>query len=176
MIDVELAAPDLAADEAFVRTIVDLVNDAYNHAEAGLWTIGHTRTDVEETSRAAAAGHLVVAYRDGQIVGAIQTRALDEHTGWFGALAADPTMTGQGIGAALVAHAEARCVEQGCVRMQLERLAPKEPHPHTDRVWAWYRRLGYTETSRRDLADADPTTASFQRQPCEIIVCHKPLR
>jgi GNAT superfamily N-acetyltransferase len=175
VIEVSAAEPELATDGRFIDTVVSLVNDAYNLAEGGLWQPGHLRTDADDAARATAAGHVVVARIAGQIVGTVRTRSLDEQTGWFGALATDQALVGRGIATALVAHAHARAAQQGCVRMQIERLQPAGPHPHIEQVAAWYSRLGYTETSRRPLAEADPATARFQLQPCDLIVCHRPL-
>jgi hypothetical protein len=59
--------------------------------------------------------------------------------------------------------------------MQLELLAPASAHPHTDRLAAWYRRLGYEVTERRPLADVDPRAVPYLLAPCDVAVMRKPL-
>jgi GNAT superfamily N-acetyltransferase len=176
MIEVSSAPVEGAGDGDFVNTVCDVINRAYDVAEAGLWRSGKSRTTVEESAKAIADDEMVVAYLDGRLAGAVRTRLLDERTGWFGALAADPRFGGRGIGDALVAHVEHRSAAGGCVRVQLELLTPDPPHPHTDRLAGWYRRLGYREIDRKDLADVEPELASsLLLRQCGLAVCQKEL-
>ena len=59
--------------------------------------------------------------------------------------------------------------------MELELLVPTAAHPHTARLAAWYRRLGYVEAERRDLAVVEPTAVPFLAVDCEVSVMRKAL-
>jgi len=74
-----------------------------------------------------------------------------------------------------VAYAEQRASTGGASTMQLELLVPLQSHVHTDRLAAWYGRLGYLETERRELADVEPTAVPFLATPCVVAVMQKRL-
>jgi GNAT superfamily N-acetyltransferase len=175
MVEIEMLRPVAADDPALVAEIAALVNRAYGVAEHGLWHGGVARTTITETSDAITVGHVVVARDDGRLVGSVRTRSLDSDTGWFGVLAVEHADGGRGIGGDLVAYAERRAVSGGANTMQLELLVPLRSHAHTDRLAAWYGRLGYHETERRDLADVEPTAVPFLAIPCEVAVMQKRL-
>ena len=116
-----------------------------------------------------------MAWEHGQLLGAIRSRKLDPGTGWFGALAVDAAHSGQGIGAQLIAFAEARARSTGASTMQLELLKPLQAHPHTERLAAWYWRRGYREVRRCGLADVEPDAVPFAAVALEVAVMQKPL-
>ena len=168
-----LSAPD--ADRDTVATVVAIVNRAYDEAERGMWLAPIERTTAEDVATEVARQSVAVARSDGRLVGSVFTRLLDPATGWFGALGVDPDLGGQGIGAALVAFAEAEARANGASAMQLELLVPEGGHPHTDRLAAWYRRLGYRETSIVDLAEIDPASVPLLAGPCAVSIMRRPL-
>jgi GNAT superfamily N-acetyltransferase len=175
MVGIEGLLPESVDDSGLVAEIAAVVNRAYDVAEEGLWRGGGARTTLTEMSDAITAGEVVVARDRGRLVGSIRTRRLDSETGWFGVLAVDQADGGRGIGGKLVAYAESRASSAGAGTMQLELLVPLQPHPHTDRLAAWYGRLGYHETERRDLADVEPTAVPFLAIPCDVAVMKKRL-
>ncbi len=175
MIEVEVLFPAAADDPVLVAELAVLVNRAYEVAEDGMWHDGVARTTDAEVSEAILDGEIAVARDGGRIVGSIRTRLLDRETGWFGVLAVDGENGGQGIGSKLVADAESRALSAGASTMQLELLVPVQPHAHTDRLAAWYGRLGYRETGRLDLGDVEPTAVPFLALPCEVAVMRKRL-
>ena len=118
---------------------------------------------------------MVVAYLDGRLAGAVLTRLLDDRTGWFGALSADPLLGGLGIGSALVAHVEDRSATKGCSRVQLELLIPNPSHAHSERLAGWYGRLGYREVDRTELAVVEPELASYLLRQCDLSIRQKEL-
>ena len=175
MIEIEVLLPVAADDPELVAEITALVNRAYEVAEHWLWHAGVTRTTITEMADAITDGQVVVARDRGRLVGSIRTRWLDSETGWFGVLAVEQTDSGRGIGGELVAYAEHRAESGGACTMQLELLVPLRSHAHTDRLAAWYGRLGYRETERRDLADVEPTAVPSLAIPCEVAVMRKRL-
>src|SRR5829696_4479855 len=102
---IKLLPPAAARDPNLVAVITELVNKVYDESEQGLWADGAARTSVAEVAGLIAAGEIVAAYLNGRLVGVVRTQHLDDETGEFGMLAADPTVRGQGIGRDLVRYA-----------------------------------------------------------------------
>jgi hypothetical protein len=59
--------------------------------------------------------------------------------------------------------------------MELELLTTRSGHPHLERLRGWYERLGYTETSRRNLQEVSPEEAPFMAVQIEAVVMRKQL-
>ena len=175
MLEIDMLPAAAAEDAAVVAEVSALVNRAYQVAEQGLWTDGVARMTPTEAADAVVLGEMAVARKQGRLVGSIRTRQIDSETGWFGALAVDPAHGGHGIGGMLVGFAEGRAMSAGARTMQLELLVPLEAHAHTERLAAWYGRLGYRETERRDLAEVEPAAVPFLAVPLEVTVMRKRL-
>jgi ribosomal protein S18 acetylase RimI-like enzyme len=90
---------------------------------------------------AAADGLLFVAEIDGKIVGGIMA-GYDGHRGWLYSLAVLPEHRRRGIGSRLVRHAEARLIDLGCPKINLQIMEGNE------NVAAFYHRLGYQTEQR----------------------------
>ena len=175
MIDVEMLSPAVAGDAATIEAICGLVNRAYSVAELGLWREPYARTTPALTADSIAREELAVARQDGGIVGSICTFQLDGETGWCGALAVDPALGRRGLGATLMRFAEERAAAAGARTMQLEVLAPRPAHPHTDLITAWYVRRGYREVGRFPLAEVEPDVVPFLATACDVLVMQKSL-
>ena len=175
LVEIAMLPAAAAEDVAVVAEVSALVNRAYQVAEQGLWTDGVARTTLSETADAVTLGELAVAREQGRLVGSVRTRQIDCETGWFGALAVDPAHGGHGIGAKLVGFAEGRAMSADARTMQLELLVPLKVHAHTERLAAWYRRLGYRETERLHLMEVEPTAVPFLAVPLEVTVMRKQL-
>lgn len=50
---------------------------------------------------------------------------------------------GQGIGQALLKHAEAYCLEKQCTTMTVETLSPKEKDPNYTKTYSFYQQNGF---------------------------------
>jgi GNAT superfamily N-acetyltransferase len=173
--EIEMVPADRAADAVLVATIHDLVNAAYSVTERGLWVRDIPRVTPDDVASAISSGRTAIAVDDGRLTGTVRTRMLDAATGWLGVLAVDVDAAGSGLGRQLVAFAEQRSAALGARTMCLEMLVPDNGHPHTDRLAAWYGRLGYREVDRRSLAEFDPDAMSYWVAPCGVAVMHKPL-
>ena len=122
------------------------------------------------------AGEIAAATVDGELVGSVRLRDLDERTSEFGILAGAPDRRGAGIGTALIAFAEATSRERGRRAMRLELLVPREfDHPSKVFLDAWYRRLGYRVIQTRTVADAHPELEPLLATPCDFALYEKPL-
>src|SRR3954453_1608710 len=175
MVEIQMLLPVAADDPGLVAEIAALINRAYEVAEEGLWHGGVARTTIAEAADAITGGEVVVARSGGRVVGSIRTLLLDRETGWFGVLAVDEAVSGHGIGSKLVSYSENQPSSSGASAMPLELLVPLQSHDPPDRLAAWYGRLGYHETGRRDLADVEPTAVPFLAVPCEVAVMQKAL-
>ena len=175
-IEVELL-PAAASDDATVmERITDLTNEVYAVAEHGLWTEGATRTTVGEVAELTRAGQIAVARLRDRIVGSVRVQRLDEGTGEFGMLVADPDHRGLGVGRELVRFAERKCGADGLVTVQLELLVPRNwSHPVKEFLAAWYTRIGYRVARTGTIDEAYPALAPLLATPCDFVIYRKDL-
>ena len=156
-IEIELL-PGAESDNAeLMARITELTNQVYAVAEDGLWTAGATRTS-------------------GRVVGCVRVHRLDEGTGEFGMLAADPARRGLGVGRELVRFAERKSSAEGVRSMQLELLVPRGwKHPTKVFLAAWYTRIGYRVARTGAIEEAYPALAPLLATPCDFVIYHKHL-
>ncbi|MGW4060520.1 GNAT family N-acetyltransferase [Amycolatopsis sp. NPDC004747] len=174
--EIALLPPSAADDGAVIARITALVNQVYAEAEKGLWRESTDRTSAGEVAGLVAAGEIAGAFLDGDLAGAVRIQRLDDVTGEFGMLAADPARRGTGVGRELVRFAERACRAAGCREMQLELLVPREwTHPSKQFLAEWYGRLGYRVTHRADLSEDYPHLAPSLATPCDFLVYRKEL-
>jgi len=175
-IEVELL-PAAASDDATVmERITDLTNEVYAVAEDGLWTEGATRTTVGDVAEMTRAGQIAVARLRNRTVGSVRVQRLDDGTGEFGMLVADPDHRGLGIGRELVRFAERKCGTNGLVTMQLELLVPRNwSHPVKEFLAAWYTRIGYRIARTGTIDEAYPALAPLLATPCDFVIYRKDL-
>jgi GNAT superfamily N-acetyltransferase len=156
--------------------IADLTNEVYAVAEEGLWVDGATRTTLDEVAQLTRAGEIAVARTGDRVVGSVRVQRLDERTGEFGMLVADPASRGVGVGGELVRFAEDECRGNGLRVMQLELLVPRDwTHPTKEFLNAWYIRMGYRVVRTGDFGEAYPTLAPLLATPCDFVIYEKDL-
>jgi GNAT superfamily N-acetyltransferase len=174
--EVELLAPDVARDAVLVEELVRLINAAYAVGEAGLWLEGTTRTGPGEIGKAIRSGGMLVATREGRLVGCAYVRPLDPGAADLGLLATAPDQWGSGVGRELVRSAEELMRSRGDTTMQLELLVPKEwVHPAKELLRSWYTRLGYRVVRSAPFEQVAAHLASQLATPCEFLIFRKPL-
>ncbi|GAB3883777.1 GNAT family N-acetyltransferase [Microbispora bryophytorum] len=167
---------DASADTALMTDVAVLVNRVYAVAEQGLWRAGAERTSADEISRLTLAGEIAVARLEGRLAGCVRVRHLDDMTGEFGMLAADPDHRGIGIGRELVNFAEQECKNAGLAVMQLEVLFPREwSHPSKEFLATWYTRIGYRKVRTGIIDEPYPHLAPLLATPCAFVVYNKDL-
>jgi GNAT superfamily N-acetyltransferase len=176
MTEVQLLPASAADDATLMERIADLINEVYAVAEEGLWIDGATRTTVDGVAELTRAGEIAVARVRGQIVGCVRVQRLDEGTGEFGMLVADPAHRGVGIGRELIRFAERSCREDGLATMQLELLVPRGwTHPTKEFLAAWYTRIGYRVARTGTIDEAYPALAPLLATPCDFVIYQKDL-
>jgi GNAT superfamily N-acetyltransferase len=176
MTEVQLLPASAADDTTLMKRIADLINEVYAVAEEGLWIDGATRTTVDGVAELTGAGEIAVARVRGRIVGCVRVRRMDEGTGEFGMLVADPAHRGVGIGRELIRFAERSCREDGLATMQLELLVPRGwTHPTKQFLAAWYTRIGYRVARTGTIDEAYPALAPQLATPCDFVIYRKDL-
>jgi GNAT superfamily N-acetyltransferase len=176
MTEVRLLPAAAADDATLMERIADLINEVYAVAEEGLWIDGATRTTVDGVAELTRAGEIAVARVRGRIVGCVRVQRLDEGTGEFGMLVADPAHRGLGIGRELIRFAERSCREDGLATMQLELLVPRDwTHPTKEFLAAWYTRIGYRVARTGTIDEAYPALAPLLATPCDFVIYQKDL-
>jgi GNAT superfamily N-acetyltransferase len=176
LIEIQLLPPAAAEDVLLMERISDMINQVYVVAEEGLWIGGATRTTVDGVAELTRAGEIAVARLHGRLVGCVRIQRLDERTGEFGMLVADPADRGAGIGRELVRFAERKCRADGLGTMQLELLVPRGwTHPTKEFLAAWYTRIGYRVTRTGTIDEAYPALAPLLATPCDFVIYQKDL-
>jgi GNAT superfamily N-acetyltransferase len=174
--EIQLLATAASDDPMLMERIADLINEVYAVAEAGLWIDGATRTTVDEVTELTRAGQIAVARLRDRIVGSVRVQRLDESTGEFGMLVADPAHRGVGVGRGLVGFAERTCSADGLGTMQLELLVPRGwTHPTKEFLAAWYTRIGYRVGRTGTIDEAYPALAPLLATPCDFVIYEKDL-
>ena len=175
-IEVELLSRSACADATLMERISELTNEVYAVAEAGLWTDGATRTSVGEIVQLTRAGEIAVARMGDQVVGCVRVQRLDERTGEFGMLCADPVHRGIGIGRELVRFVERTAYADGMSTMQLELLVPRDwTHPTKEFLAEWYSRMGYRIARTGTIDEVYPELAPRLATPCDFVIYRKDL-
>jgi ribosomal protein S18 acetylase RimI-like enzyme len=82
-----------------------------------------------------------LALAEGAVVGTVLA-GYDGHRGWLYSVAVHPSHRHQGLGRALVSHAERALVDRGCVKINLQIIAGNAS------VTAFYETLGFAVEER----------------------------
>ncbi len=163
-------------DGALMAAITDLINLVYKESERGLWRHNAARTTLDEVIGLIRAEELVIARHDARLTGVVRVQQLDDHTGEFGMLAADPNLRGQGIGRDLVHFAEEDTRASGCEYMQLELLIPQTwTLDSKEFLLSWYGRLGYRLHRIAQIEEAYPDLAPLLCTPADFRIYRKRL-
>jgi GNAT superfamily N-acetyltransferase len=165
-----------ARDSAVVAELVALVNDVYAGAEAGLWTDGAERTSTGEMMDLIAAGEILVARLDGEIIGMVRVHVVSGEVIEFGLLAASPAHRNLGVGRALLDVVEAAGRVRGHRAIQLEILVPRDVvNASKAFLKDWYGRRGYRRTEVRPFDEEYPHLAPLLATPCDLEIHQKAL-
>jgi GNAT superfamily N-acetyltransferase len=123
-----------------------------------------------------AGAQIAVARHGRRVVGVVRIQQLDDATGEFGMLAADPSRRSEGIGRELVRFAEDLSREGQLEVMQLELLVPRGwTHPTKAFLDTWYRRIGYRPVRTGAIDESYPQLAPLLATPCDFVIYQKAL-
>jgi GNAT superfamily N-acetyltransferase len=163
---------DLQTDH--VNRLSDLINEVYDDAESGIWKRKGTRTNPAEVEALLRAQALILAEIDGVLVGSVNVNLMSGGVAEFGMLVADRKYRGEGIGSALVKHAERWAGENACHTMRLEILTPRNwTHPSKEFLRQWYSRIGYAPQTAEPFESMHPELVPELATECDFTVWHK---
>ncbi len=136
-----------------VPAVVQVVNLAYRgDGTTTTWTteehlVSGPRTDAAgvEALLARPASVVLVAEREGRLVGCVHVQRLDEDECLLGMLSVAPAEQAGGLGRRLLAEAEAFATRALGARVMAMRVITVRPE-----LLAWYERRGYRRTGRRE--------------------------
>ncbi|WP_438851088.1 GNAT family N-acetyltransferase [Brevundimonas nasdae] len=148
-----------AATADDVAALRPLIERAYrgDSAKAG-WTheadfLSGERTSIEELSAVIADPERVIlmAYRDGTLIGCVQVARSADDLGYLGMLTVDPALQAGGVGRQLLAAAEAEAIRRfNARRMEMTVIQRRAE------LIAWYERRGYVRTGEQRPFPLDP--------------------
>lgn len=148
-----------AATPDDVAALRPLIERAYrgDTAKAG-WTheadlLFDDRTSADELTGLIADPDRVVllAHRDGVLIGCVQVARAGEDLAYLGMLTVEPTLQASGLGRRLLAAAEVEAVSRfGARRMEMTVIRRRAE------LIAWYERRGYAPTGETRPFPVDP--------------------
>ena len=148
-----------AAMASDIAALHPLIERAYRGetAKAG-WTheadmLSGARTSAEELAGLIADPDRIIllAHRDGVLIGCVQVAKAGEGLSYLGMLTVDPSLQASGLGRRLLAAAEAEAVARfGARRMEMTVI-----HRRAELI-AWYERRGYVRTGEERPFPVDP--------------------
>jgi ribosomal protein S18 acetylase RimI-like enzyme len=153
--------PVRIAERADAQALTDLINRAFRKAES--FFIDHDRISPSEVEAFLEKGDFLVVDEAEGLCGCVYLEIRADRA-YFGLLSIDPARQRAGIGSRLIDAAEAGARQRGCSHMDLQIVNLREELP------AFYRRLGYVETSTAPFPANVPT-----RFPCHFILMSKAL-
>lgn len=131
-----------------MTTITSYIDTAHRTQVIALWDTvfgyetAHNAPGLAIDKKLAAQDDLFfVAVVQNRVVGTA-IAGYDGHRGWLYSVAVHPAQRKQGLGKALIKHAEAALSARGCMKINLQILA------HNHAVAAFYESLGYAVEER----------------------------
>ena len=114
---------------------------------------------------------VVLAERDGDLVGCVSVTDKGDRLAYLGMLTVDPAQQGGGLGRRLIAAAESEATSRfGATRMEMTVIAQRAE------LIAWYERCGYALTGeRRPFPAADPRFGLPRRDDLVFVVLTRSL-
>ena len=162
-------------EPAELTSLVLLINDVYDEAEAGMWKETGVRTTETELRAMFVEEGLIIARLGGKIVGSVHVSKM-EKSGEFGMLIVDPKVRKQAIGGKLVQAAEQWAKSEGFDVMRLEILTPRTwNHPTKEFIKGWYTRLGYVPQKTEAFEEMYPHLVEKLATDCDFTPWLKPL-
>ncbi|KAI1470517.1 uncharacterized protein F4812DRAFT_268536 [Daldinia caldariorum] len=185
-IEIEIPPSSIADDEAFVATLVGIINAAYTETEADIFKPGYVRTSVQDIGTLIRSGQLATASEittpsGGRVpLGCISIQKLSDSRAELGLFAVAAELRRQGLGRDLLRFAEQWCLDNlggpGVAIAELHLLFPTHfEHPFKVRLQEWYTRKGYHLTGSRDFLLDYPQLEPLLAGPTEYRILQKKL-
>jgi len=156
-IEIESVRPAQAANAAEVAA---LINTAF---QVEKFFVDGDRITEEEVRTLLDKGWILMAHDSTGMAGCVYVEAGGER-GYLGLLSVSPARQGAGVGRLLVAAAEDRARQSGCMLMDLRIVSLRSS------LTAFYKKLGYRETGVAPFPEGVST-----KLPCHFITMSKQL-
>ncbi len=154
-----------------IKALCQLINNVYHDNEDALIDKSNPRTDLNQLKMIMNKKQLLIAKQNHEVIGCVQVSFLNENTSIFAMLVTNPIYQSQGIGKKLVQHAENYAKQNGCTKMHLKLLTPKEwIHEQKEFLKNWYERMGYIRQY-----DVPFENEKFYVTPCRFTLYSKEL-
>lgn len=158
-----------------IPALNQLVNGAYRGKSSKVgWTTEADLLDGIRTSEASLAEMLsqpgaliLVGEVDGRLEGCVFLQPQGASL-YLGMLTVRPELQGRGLGARLIAEAEAYGKSAGCKKIRMTVITVR------DELIAYYKRKGFVDTGSRQAFPNDPKFGTPKR-PLEFLVMEKQL-
>ena len=123
-------------DASHRQQVIDLWKTVFGYEAA------HNTPGLAIDKKLAVQDDLFFVAQDGNALVGTILAGYDGHRGWLYSVAVHPSHQGQGIGKALIAHAERALAQRGCMKINLQIVSSNES------VSAFYKSIGYTVEPR----------------------------
>ena len=123
-------------DASHRQQVIDLWKTVFGYEAA------HNTPSLAIDKKLAVQDDLFFVAQDGNALVGTILAGYDGHRGWLYSVAVHPSHQGQGIGKALIAHAERALAQRGCMKINLQIVSSNES------VSAFYKSIGDTVEPR----------------------------
>jgi len=123
-------------DASHRQQVIDLWKTVFGYEAA------HNTPSLAIDKKLAVQDDLFFVAQDGNALVGTILAGYDGHRGWLYSVAVHPSHQGQGIGKALIAHAERALAQRGCMKINLQIVSSNES------VSAFYKSIDYTVEPR----------------------------
>lgn len=175
MITIHSAKEKKLSEKEF-QHLYHIIVKAYADTESEMWGKNYVRVSESDFRKFIEADQILVAFLNDAVVGGLRYYRSSEDTFGFGLFGADFSLSGNGIGRALINRVEEAVKKSGGKKIKIEILRPKNFElPIKTILHNWYQRLGYEHTTSVDFAEEFPDRAVGILVPCMFDYYEKKL-
>lgn len=166
MITIHSAKQKNLSEKEF-QQLYKIIVKAYADTESEMWGLNYVRVSEKDFRKFIQADQILVAFLDNQPVGGLRYYRSSADTFGFGLFGADFSLSGKGIGKALIDRVEEEAKKAVASKIKIEILRPKNfDIPIKVVLHNWYQRLGYKFIGTVDFAEEFPDCAKGILIPC----------
>jgi GNAT superfamily N-acetyltransferase len=166
MITIHSAKQKNLSEQEF-QQLYRIIVKAYADTESEMWGKNYVRVSEVDFRKFIQADEILVAFMNDRVVGGLRYYRSSEDIFGFGLFGADFSLSGKGIGRALINRVEEEVKKAGFKKIKIEILRPKNFElPIKKNLHDWYQRLGYQYQGSVDFEQEFPDRAIGILVPC----------
>jgi GNAT superfamily N-acetyltransferase len=166
MITIHSAKQKNLTEQEF-QQLHQIIVKAYADTESEMWGKNYVRVSESDFRKFVEADEILVAFLNETVAGGLRYYRSSENTFGFGLFGADFSLSGKGIGRALISRVEEEVKKSNCKKIRIEILRPKNFElPIKKILHEWYQRLGYQYSGSTGFEEAFPDRAIGILVPC----------